>query len=292
MTKDLVSSKFKTYLSLTKPGIIRGNIVVASTGFLLASKGNVHVGPLLGLIAGTSLVIASACVFNNYIDRGIDKKMARTKNRAMVQGRISPRNALVYASLLGIVGMSLLAGSTNALTVWIGIIGFIDYVVIYGIVKRRSVYGTLVGSVSGAVPPVAGYCAVTNRLDSAAGLLFLIMVFWQMAHFFAIAIYRFNDYKTASLPVLPVIKGIQVAKLQILFYIAAFTVAASQLYIMGYSSSGYFIIACGLGIFWFGMGIRGFKTNDDTKWARKMFLLSLVVISLLCATISADALFR
>jgi len=197
----------KAYYRLTKPGIIYGNLLTAAAGFLFASKWHIVPGLFAATLAGTSLVIAAACVYNNYIDRNIDKRMARTKKRALVQGTISGKHALIFATMLGVLGFALLLAYTNTLVTVIGVIAFIDYVVLYGISKRRSVYGTIVGSISGAAPIVAGYVAVTNQFDLGALLLFFILVYWQMPHFYGIAMYRFDDYKAAGIPVLPVQKG-------------------------------------------------------------------------------------
>ena len=274
---------------LVKPGIIRGNALTGIAGFLLASQGNIDWGVFFGFIAGMSLVIASACVFNNVIDRDIDKLMSRTKERAMVTKTISTKTALSIASVLGPLGLLILAIYTNGLTVLIGIIALVFYVFIYGIAKRKSVFGTIVGSIPGATPPVAGYTAVTGQLDTAAWLLFLILVFWQMPHFYAIAMYRFDDYKRAKIPVLPVVKGMYATKIQIILFIVAFTFACAVLTTSGYTSSIYLLVMLAAGSFWLYQGIAGFKAEDDKKWARKMFLISLIVLMLFSVTVSLDS---
>jgi protoheme IX farnesyltransferase len=276
----------KTYYALTKPGIIYGNALTATAGFLLASKGHIDFWLLLAAVAGTSLVIASACVFNNYIDRGIDAKMARTSKRALVSGLVSGRNAIIYAILLGVAGFALLAVYTNFLVVTIGLVALFDYVVLYGLAKRRSVHGTLVGSIAGAAPVVAGYCAVTDRFDGGAVILFLVLALWQMPHFYAIAMYRFDDYKAASLPVLPVKKGMKAAKIQILLYIVGFIAATSLLTGFGYTGYAYLVVMIGFGLAWLRLGIKGFKTANDKRWARKMFFFSLVIILVLSVMLS------
>jgi protoheme IX farnesyltransferase len=281
---------FRTYYSLVKPGIIRGNLITATAGFLLASKTDIDARLLLATLAGTALIIASGCVFNNYMDRSIDKKMARTKKRALVQGIISGRNAIAYAIVLGVLGLSVLAVLVNVLTAVIGLLGLFFYVIVYGYWKRRSTLGTVVGSISGAVPPVAGYTAVTSQLDAAALILFLILVCWQMPHFYSIAIYRRKDYATAGLPVLPVKKGMHLTKIYILLYIAGFTAVASLLTVFGFTGYVYLTMAIALGLAWFWKGLAGFKVTDDVHWARGMFFFSLLVITVLSATISAEAL--
>lgn len=268
----------KQYYQLTKPGIIYGNLVTVAAGFLLASKGQIDVGLFVAIMVGTALVIASACVFNNYIDRGIDVAMVRTKQRALVQGSISGRSALVYATILGLAGAVVLAVWTNWLTFGLGLAAFIVYVAAYGIGKRKSVHGTIVGSLAGAAPIVAGYTAVTDRIDAAAVILFLIMVLWQMPHFYAIATYRLDDYRAAKLPVLPVKRGMARTKAWIVAYIAAFIVATLSLTVFGYTGYAYFVVMLLLGVNWLRLALMGFRTPDDKAWGRKAFGFSLVLI--------------
>ncbi|PVF11392.1 protoheme IX farnesyltransferase, partial [Yersinia pestis] len=147
-------------------------------------------------------------------------------NRVLVKGLIDPKVSLIYASVLGIAGMLLLYVAANALAMMLAVIGFVIYVGVYSLyMKRKSVYGTLIGSLSGAAPPVIGYCAVTGQFDTGALILLLIFSLWQMPHSYAIAIFRFKDYQAANIPVLPVIKGISVTKNHITLYILAFMVA-------------------------------------------------------------------
>lgn len=283
-------STVKTYYTLTKPGIIYGNVITAAAGFLLAAKGHVDFRLLLATLAGTSLVIASACVFNNYLDRGLDAKMARTKRRALVKGTVSGPAALTYAAALGLTGFLILGFRVNLLVVTIGLIAFIDYVVLYGVSKRRSVHGTLVGSIAGAAPIVSGYCAVTNRFDGGAFILFMILVLWQMPHFYAIATHRFDDYRMAGLPVLPIKHGMKNTKLQILLYISAFIVANIMLSAFGYTGYTYLIIMILLGLAWLRKGAQGLRANDDKLWAHQMFLFSLLIILSLSVILAASSL--
>ena len=279
----------RAYYQLTKPGIIYGNLLTAAAGFLLASKWHIAVRLFAATLGGTSLVIASACVFNNYIDRELDKQMARTKQRALVQGTVSGWNAIIYASLLGVIGFLILGLYTNWLVTIIGAVAFFDYIVLYGIAKRRSVHGTLVGSIAGAAPVVAGYCAVTDRFDGGAVILFLILATWQMPHFYAIAIRRQKDYKAAGLPVLPVKQGIHITKIQIVLYISTFIGANILLSAFGYTAYTYAIIMTLVGLAWLHLGLKGFGTANNTRWARQMFLFSLLIITSLSVMLSVGA---
>ncbi|BCZ39658.1 protoheme IX farnesyltransferase [Serratia marcescens] len=279
----------KQYLQVTKPGIIFGNLISVVGGFLLASKGSIDYPLFLATLVGVSLVVASGCVFNNYIDRDIDKKMERTKNRVLVKGLIAPSVTLVYATVLGIVGFALLYIAANPLAMWLAVMGFVVYVGVYSLyMKRHSVYGTLIGSLSGAAPPVIGYCAVTNEFDAGALILLAIFSLWQMPHSYAIAIFRFKDYQAANIPVLPVVKGISVAKNHITVYILAFMIATLMLTLVGYAGYKYLIVAAAVSVWWLGMALRGYKTENDSVWARKLFVFSIVAITSLSVMMSID----
>ena len=229
-----------------------------------------------------SFVIASGCVFNNYIDRDIDHLMERTKDRVLVKNQISGKVALIYAILLGLIGLLILYFQTNLLTVIVAVIGWFFYVAVYSLwLKRKSIYGTIVGGVAGAVPPVAGYCAVTNNFDMGAVILFFILFLWQIPHFYAISIYRVNDYKAAEIPILPVIKNVYYTKVSMLSYIIAFTIAAIMPSVFGYTGLIYFIVALCIGLIWLALGIQGLFIKDDMSWARSMFVFSIINITVL-----------
>ncbi|KEY60562.1 heme o synthase [Serratia sp. DD3] len=279
----------KQYLQVTKPGIIFGNLISVIGGFLLASKGSIDYSLFFSTLLGVSLVVASGCVFNNYIDRDIDKKMERTKNRVLVKGLIAPNVSLIYATLLGIAGFTLLYIAANPLAMWLAVMGFVVYVGVYSLyMKRHSVYGTLIGSLSGAAPPVIGYCAVTNEFDAGALILLAIFSLWQMPHSYAIAIFRLKDYQAANIPVLPVVKGISVAKNHITVYILAFMVATLMLTLVGYAGYRYLIVAAAVSVWWLGMALRGYKAENDSIWARKLFIFSIVAITSLSVMMSID----
>lgn len=286
----MIYKMIKPYYMLTKPGIILGNAITTAGGFALASKGNFDFPLFIITLIGLSLVIASAGVFNNYIDRHADQKMERTKNRPLVLKLISERNAIAFATFLGLLGFFVLSKYTNLLTVLITLSGFFIYVVLYVFWKYRSVHGTIIGSLAGAVPPVVGYCAVSGRFDLGALILFGILVLWQMPHFFAIAMYRFDDYQAASIPVLPVKKGIYATQLQMLLYIIAFMIVALTPTLFHYTGYAYMVVTALFCLSWLGLCIKGFRIKNYRLWARKMFLFSLMTISGLCMMILFDTL--
>jgi protoheme IX farnesyltransferase len=276
----------KEYYTLVKPGIVYGNAFTTLAAFLFASRWQLSPWLLCATLLGIALVIASACVCNNYIDRDIDQKMARTKSRALATGTIPVRNAILYAAVLGILGLILLYVYVNILTAAMALLGFIFYVALYSTMKHRSHWAAVVGSVAGAMPIVVGYTAVTNHLDITALILLLVLAFWQLPHFYAIAIYRLTEYSAAGIPVLPTQKGIRASKVHIVFYIAAYLVAACALTALGHA--GYTYLACVLlfGLIWFWLGIKGFTTLNDAQWARKLFFFSLIVLVSFSAALS------
>lgn len=278
------------YLLITKPGIIAGNLLTVAMGFMLASKGFLMPSLFLASLLGMTFIMASACIFNNYIDIQIDKKMKRTQNRPMVLGLVSIPKALFLGVILFALGNIILFLFTNGLSTAVADIGFFVYVVLYSLWKGRTVYGTAIGSIAGAVPPLVGYCAVSNRLDLGAGILFAMLVLWQMPHFFSIAIYRFEEYAAAGIPVLPQIKGMLRAKVHMTLYIFAFMVAAGLLTLFQFTGKLYLCMVLGLGVAWFVLCLKGFHCLDEKRWGKQMFRLSLVLITALSLTVPFDTL--
>jgi protoheme IX farnesyltransferase len=276
-------SKIKLYYELMKPGIIYGNALTAAAGFFLAAQGHIDMSLLIETLAGISLIIASACVFNNYIDRDIDTKMERTKNRALVTGLISARRALTFATVLGFLGAAILLAHTNVLTFAIALVGFFIYVIVYGLAKRHTPLGVHIGAIAGAVPPLVGYTAVTNTLDAAGLALFMLLVVWQMPHFFSIAMYRQDEYKAAGIYVLPLRLGAFRTKLLIIIYVLVFAFAALVLGLVGPVNVVYQFVMTVVCAGWLALSLSGFSKTDEThdkKWARRMFFYSLIVITL------------
>lgn len=276
------------YYLLTKPGIVMGNILTFAAGFLLASQGSFQTGLFFATLLGLAAVMASACVLNNTIDRPLDRKMARTRNRPSARGLISGPQALVFAGVLGFFGIAVLCVATNLLTVLVTTLGFFVYVVLYSLWKSRTVYSTAIGSIAGAIPPVVGYCAAGNRLDIGAFILFAMLVLWQMPHFFAIAMMHLDDYTAAKIPVLPVVKGPLRAKMHMLVYIVGFIGSAVLLTVFHYTGWVYLIVTTLVSAVWFCLGLKGFKTSNDQRWGQQMFRFSLVLITAVCVLISMD----
>lgn len=281
---------FRHYLLLTKPGIIAGNLVSFAGGFLLGAAGNID--PVLMLVAavGVTLVIASGCVFNNYIDRDIDAHMARTQHRSLVTGLIRPGVALFYGTLLGIAGLLLLFWHGGGiLAAGLGLFGFLVYVGAYSLYgKRCTVHGTLIGSLSGAMPPVIGYCAANGQFDAGAVVLLLMFCLWQMPHSYAIAIFREADYRAAHIPVLPLHHGLVAAKRQIIGYTVAFCACSLMLPLVTGAGTFYLLTALCGGLYWLWIALQGPRTDNDRQWARRLFFFSIILIVLLSFAMGLD----
>ena len=282
--------RLKGYVQVTKPGIIFGNLISVAGGFLLAAKGDVSLLLMFATLIGLSLVVASGCAINNCIDQDIDAKMQRTCKRVTVTGEIAVRDVLMFGIALGVIGFSMLALFTNSIAVLFAVIGYVVYVGVYSLyMKRNSVYGTLIGSFSGAVPPVVGYCAVTGQMDMGAAILLLMFSLWQMPHSYAIAIFRYNDYAAANIPVLPVAEGITKAKLHIVLYIAVFAVVSAMLPLAGYTGLAFMAVTCATSLWWLAMALRGYRQGINLqRWARQVFGFSIVTITALSITMALD----
>jgi protoheme IX farnesyltransferase len=281
--------RIKHYLLVTKPGILLGNAVSAAGGFFLAAKGRVDGTLLAATLLGLSLIIASACVLNNCVDKNVDRKMSRTRHRALAQELISTRAAVSYAVLLGLLGAGLLAAAAGLLCVVIAMSGFAIYVGVYSLLlKRRSAYAALVGSLAGAAPPLVGYCAAGSRFDTGALALLLIYSLWQMPHCYAIAIYRYDDYAAAGIPTIPLKIGILTAKKHLIWFTLAFAASTLTLTLSGCAGYRYLATAAVLGGVGLALAWSGLRTADDRRWARRIFAFSLLNITLLSIVMSFD----
>lgn len=260
-----------------------GNVLTGAAGFLLASQGDVQWLLFVATIVGMTLVVSSACALNNYLDRDIDSKMERTKARPSVTGAVAPGAILRYAIILGVIGIGVLALWTNWLVVAIGMVGFVTYVWFYGAwSKRQSIHGTLVGSISGAMPIAGGYAAVSGQIDIGLVIAFLVLFFWQFPEFYSIAIYRRKEYAAAKVPVMSVVKGIQSSIVQIYIYTGLYVLSTLALTFAGLTGWIYFAIMAAFGIHWMWVAYLGLRTSAPEKWAKRMFKLSMVNVLAFC----------
>ncbi|MEK4512648.1 heme o synthase [Paenibacillus sp. FSL K6-2524] len=283
------SVTWKDFVVLTKPGILRSNMIAVFAGFWLASHWDLQYGKLIMTLLGTMLVMASSCVFNNYFDRELDTKMERTKNRALPTGKMSPKTVLWYAVILGIAGLAVLFGFSGILAGLFGIVGMLVYVVVYTLwLKRSSTWSTSVGAISGAMPPVIGYVAVTGTVDLGAILLFAMLFLWQPPHFWALGIRRVEEYRAAGYPLLPVVKGIPRTKLQMLPYLVLLIPIPILMYLYDYTGMWFLVIGEILSLAWLFMALKGIRSQDSDAWAKKVFLFSINYLTINLIVIILD----
>lgn len=281
--------QIKNFIQLAKPGIVFSNLFTAFTGLFLASSGNLSFSLVVYSMFGLTFVLASSTVLNNYIDIDIDKLMERTSNRVSITGLISQKIIIIYSAILGITGVSILWFLVNHLTTIIVVVGYIIYIGLYSLwSKRKNKYSTFIGSFSGATLPLAGYTSYSNNIDAFSIVLFLILLIWQMPHFYAISIFRLKDYKQANIPVMPVATSISHTKIHIFIWTLLFFIIILMPFILGYLGWLYLIVAIILGFSWIIIAYNGFKALDDIKWSKKVFFFSIIILMVLFSTMMLD----
>ncbi|MCI1694386.1 heme o synthase [Aneurinibacillus aneurinilyticus] len=279
---------WRDYVSVTKLGIVVSNLMSLFAGVWLAADGPLPVPTVLMAMLGSALVIMSGTCLNNYIDRDLDKLMARTKSRALPEGRVNPQTVMIMGFVFGIAGTITLL-LINTLTAVLGLVGLVFYVVVYTMwTKRTTTLNTLVGGISGAMPPMMGYAAISGTIDMTAWVLFGILFIWQCPHFLALAMRRADDYRAAGFQMLPAVRGFAVTKRHILRYTAALVLVSIMLYALGKVGMVYLIGMSILGIGYVIINMTGFFAKDDIKFARKSFVYSLVYLMLFTILVLID----
>nr|WP_217586226.1 heme o synthase [Lentibacillus saliphilus] len=269
--------------ALFKMGIVNANLMTVFVGFWLAhfiteTPFLANWDVLLLTLLGSGLVIAGGCVMNNWFDVDIDPVMERTQSRPTVTGSISLTTAFIIGIVFTVVGIGLLLVISITAAI-IAFIGWFLYVVLYTMwSKRRYTLNTVIGSVSGAIPPLIGWTAVEQNLSIVPVTLFLIMFIWQIPHFLALAIKKNDEYTKANIPMLPTVKGFQMAKRQIVIYIICLLPLPFFLMPLG---STFMILATLLNIGWLLISLKGFFAKDDLKWANRVFIYSLNYLTVL-----------
>lgn len=283
----------KDFLALIKIGIVNSNMITVFTGLFLAMQVNglhflQNIDLLIFAMGGSGLIIAGSAALNNLIDRDIDPVMSRTKSRPTVTGRFKAPAVLTLAISFIVIGEVLLFSASPAAGFW-GLAGVFSYVVLYSMwSKRKYVSNTVVGSLSGAIPPLIGWAAIEPSLGAGAWALFLIMFIWQPPHFYALAMRRTEEYRAANIPMLPVVKGFKRTKKSMLVWVLLLFPLPILLSELG---TTFMILATVLNFGWLYLAIKGFKVKDDIKWATGMFVYSLNYMTILFVSIIIFALF-
>ena len=276
----------KNYLELTKPKVVLMMLITAIIGMLLASKSLPSLYLVIISMIGIGLCASSAATINQIIDRNIDANMARTSNRPLPQGEITTFNASLFAFALMIVGTAILVSQVNTLTAALTVASLIGYAFIYTVfLKRATPQNIVIGGLAGAAPPLLGWTSVTNSIDPNALLLVLIIFVWTPPHFWALAIYRKEDYARESIPMLPVTHGVRFTKLQIILYTVLLVLVSLLPYIVLMSGNIYLFSALGLGLFYLYSSIKMYLTDDEeypmTSFKYSIYYIFLIFFALL-----------
>ena len=285
-------SRVRQFYALTKPRVVQLIVFCAVIGMLLATPGLPPWRLALAATAGIWLVAAAAAAFNCMVERGLDAKMARTAWRPTARGQLTTTQTLSFSAVLCAAGSALLYFEVNALTMWLTFATFVGYAVVYTIVlKPMTPQNIVIGGASGAMPPVLGWAAVRNDVGPEALILCLIIFLWTPPHFWALALYRAEDYRKAGLPMLPVTHGSEFTRLHVLLYTLVLFAATLLPFVSGMSGVIYLVAAVLLGVTFTGYAWALWRSYSE-KLARKTFRFSLWHLSLLFAALLVDHYIR
>ena len=276
------------YWALTKPRVTRLAIFCAVIGMFLSTP---ELPPLRLVVLATLgiwLLAGAAFAANSLIEQHVDGKMARTRMRPLPRGELSAWQAIVFSGVIGGVGMWLLASFVNPLTMWLTFATFVGYAVVYTVLlKPYTPQNIVIGGISGAMPPVLGWAAITDSAPAEAWLLALIIFVWTPPHFWALALYRLEDYRKAGLPMLPVTHGVVLTRLHILLYTVILVAVTTLPYAIWMAGLVYLVTALVLGAIFIGYAWRLYRNASDSL-ARATFNYSIVYLAALFAALLVD----
>jgi protoheme IX farnesyltransferase len=282
------SHRLRAFLSLTKPRVVSLIVFTAVIGMFLATPGMVPAPLLVAATLGIALVAGAAAAVNCLVEQGIDAVMQRTRWRPLARGELSAAQTLVFAGLLGGTGLWLLYHFVNVLTMALTAATFVGYAVIYTVIlKPATPQNIVIGGASGAMPPVLGWAAVTGQVPIEAMLLFLIIFAWTPPHFWALALYRTDDYAKAGVPMLPVTHGKRYTRLQVLLYTLILFAVSLLPYVIRMSGAIYLFCALLLGGIFISYALRIYLRYSD-RVAQKTFRYSIVYLAALFAALLVD----
>lgn len=284
----LRETSWKDYVELCKPRVVALMLLTVIVGMLLATPAVVPLPLLLASLFGIGLCAFCAAAINHLLDKRIDALMLRTQKRPVARGQISIQNASLFAAVLGGLGLSVLYYFVNPLTALLTFFTVIGYAGVYtGYLKRATTQNIVIGGLAGAAPPLLGWTAVTNQLDPQALILVLIIFVWTPPHFWALAIYRFEDYKNAEIPMLPVVYGIRYTELSILLYTILLCVVSLFPFLVGMSGWLYLLGAIGLGARFLALAVSLYQKSKPVI-AMRVFRFSIVYLMCLFVVLLVD----
>ncbi|WDD98920.1 heme o synthase [Thalassomonas actiniarum] len=276
------------YYEITKPKVVALLVLTALVGMSLSVPGAIPWQLLLPAMAGIALLSSAAAAINHIVDEKIDSIMGRTHNRPMPNGRISQRNAIVFATVLAVSGFVILYYLVNPLTACLTAAGLVGYGFVYTMyLKRATPQNITIGGLAGAIPPLLGWTAMTNEIHPNALLLVLLIFTWTPPHFWALAIHRKNDYAKVNIPMLPVTHGVSFTKTQILLYTVLLFVVGLLPYLVGMSNWLYLIGAIVLNLIFFIYAWK-LKFHADANTAMDTFKFSIIHLMLLFVILLLD----
>lgn len=281
------SAILRDLVALTKPRITL-MVVITTAGGIWLAPGATPWLTVLATLAATAMVVGAANTLNCWLERDSDKHMARTKQRPLPAGRLDARWALALGLVLGALSVPILTFVANPLTGLLAAVALVSYVWIYTPLKQRSTLALAVGSVPGALPPLMGWTASTGELGAPGIVLFGILFLWQLPHFLAISIFREQEYTKAGIKVVPAVKGPLATKVRAAIYAGALVPVSLMLVPLGIAGTLYLVVAGVLGVAFFAWALWGLRREAGNRWARQLFLASLVYLPLLFAALALD----
>lgn len=287
LKSEFETPSWRDYYELCKPNVVALMILTSVIGMLLATPGMVPLDILILGNAGIAFCAAAAAAVNHVVDRHVDTKMARTFNRPIAKGRVSPTNAIIFASVLAFIGMAILLVFVNAITAWLTLASLVGYAFVYTLfLKRATPQNIVIGGLAGAAPPLLGWTAVTGAVDAYGLLLVLIIFAWTPPHFWALAVHRKDEYAKADIPMLPVTHGEHYTKIHIVLYtIILFVVSLlpfavgmlNWLYLAGAVILGLVFLAYSLKMLWSKQPNTGMETfKYSIVYLMVLFVVMLV----------------
>jgi protoheme IX farnesyltransferase len=280
MTARALTAKTIDLVALVKPRIMIMALLTAAGAASLAPA-TASLGHELWMLVGTALIVGCANTLNMWLERDVDCLMSRTKHRPLPMQRIAPSTALAFGAIQGAVALPILA-FTGIVPAALGLVALLLYVGVYTPMKQRTHWATWIGAIPGAMPALIGWTARTGRIDLGGLSVFAVLFVWQIPHTHAIAIYRQREYDAAGLKTLPGTHGVAAARRAIVAYLVVQVAVSLVPSLLGITHAAYTATALALGALVLAQGIRGVRTGD-VRWARNVFLVSIVYLPLLFA---------
>ena len=285
-------SRVHQFYQLTKPRVVSLIVFTAVIGMFLAVPGAVPLQVLLAATVGIALVAGAAAAMNCLVEQKIDAIMLRTSRRPLPRGQLTSMQTLLFAGVIGGIGLALLHQWVNALTMWLTLATFVGYAVVYTVIlKPMTPQNIVIGGASGAMPPVLGWAAVTGEVTADALTLFLIIFAWTPPHFWALALYRKHEYAKAGVPMLPVTHGDKFTRLHVLLYTVILLACSLLPFVVRMSGLIYLVCAIALGSVFLAYAIRIYVAYSDAL-ARRTFRYSITYLAALFAALLVDHYFR